>query len=698
MAAEGLTQSELAKRLKLSQAAVSGWLKGNKMPNSDNINAMAKALGVAPQWLAYGEGQGPRPDFTMARSAYLETIAWGFRPAPADGGRDYGNANVWAFDPTIWVMVRDIIQNCRDAIGPGAALVDVVFKIIRLRGQHLEDFKRAVAWDDLLPHLKASAEIDQRLGRLIKHNLEKLEGEKELILLVVEDRGTIGLLGEEDGEGNFAALVRNNLDSNKQSETAGGAFGLGKAVLWRMSAFSLVLFSSNLSKPTQAGNQYRRVMGRCDLPWHECRDSHATSITYAGPGWFGNKDADRTISAWNNQALLDDLYMGRGDDVGTTVAIVGFHDPSGDEDLTPADMARKIKEAVADCFWPDLTMGRLRVRVDLYDGPERKSGGEVAAEEFREEFVDLLTKWRNDEDITEALKRSGNVVAAKVPLNYPARREEPSHPAGVHEAVLVVRYAGDDTTGVKDRRTNNLALFRGVGMVVQYLDLQGICMGAVPFHAALLCGEAATRPDEQPDPSCVSADRFLRTAEPPNHDRWGSTADLGTEYFRPGKKAIDEFIAEAKKQLRELVRPPADDLSDGPEALKELLRIGDDEEEPVTDAPYIYRPKGTPLDDGSWSIEARIRLKPGNQPWLVEPVIVFQQETGAGMRVKWKKIAGTKNCKAQEDRRLLIPAEVREASFEGTSDPESHLIDARESSIVVDLRKCEKLPEVTHEE
>lgn len=227
-------------------------------------------------------------------------------------------------------------------------------------------------------------------------------------------------------------------------------------------------------------------------------------------------------------------------------------------------------------------------------------------------------------------------------------------------------------------------------MVVQYLDLQGICMGAMPFHAALLCGEAAVRPDEKPDPNSVTADRFLRTAEPPNHDRWTLTPDLGTEYFRPSKKAIEEFIAAAKSKVRELVRPPADDLSDGPEAMKELLRIGDEDEDEPVDVPYIYRPKGTPLDDGSWSVEARIRLKPGETAWLVEPVIVFQQETGSGVPVKWKKLAGTKNCSVQEDDRLLIPADVREASFEGTSDPESHLIDARETSIAVDLRNCEK--------
>src|SRR5207244_49454 len=84
------------------------------------------------------------------RAEYEGKTGWRFRFAPPDGGRDYGNANVWAFDPTIATMVRDVLQNCRDAeLSPGAP-VGVVFRIIRLRGTHLEAFKRAVRWEEVL--------------------------------------------------------------------------------------------------------------------------------------------------------------------------------------------------------------------------------------------------------------------------------------------------------------------------------------------------------------------------------------------------------------------------------------------------------------------------------------------------------------------------------------------------------------------
>ena len=147
------------------------------------------------------------------------------------------------------------------------------------------------------------------------------------------------------------------------------------------------------------------------------------------------------------------------------------------------------------------------------------------------------------------------------------------------------------------------------------------------------------------------------------------------------------MIAAARAKIRDLVRPSTKDLSDGPNSLKELLQISEDEPAPP-DRPHIHRPVGTVHDDGSWSISARIRLRPVNQEWLVHPVILFEQETGTGQPVKWRTLAAVKNCRVTENNELVIEEDAREAVFEGESDPDSHPIDARESSITVDLRKC----------
>ena len=682
----GLTQGEIAERVGVSAASVSNWFSGSKPPSRANIEKLNGLFGLGGStWIESGKGEVPIPRPEVFRGAHLNATGWGFRPAPEDKGRDYGNANVWAFDPTISVMVRDIVQNCRDARAPGEPLVEVVFKIIRLRGESLERFKEAVKWSQLHEHLRASAEIDQRLGRLIKHNLQILEKDRELLLLVVEDRGTVGLTGDEYGVGHFAALVRNSLDSNK-GDTAGGAFGLGKAVLWRMSAFSLVLFGSNLSVP-ENGKSMFRMLGRCDLPWHVLK---ASGEEFAGPGWFGDVSGGAAVSFWDNPVLLDDLYVPRTSGSGASAAIVGFHDPSCDDEKSrdPMELATKIKSAAAEWFWPDMALGNLRVVVEIHEGKQRKSGGEVVTEDFQPEFVDAISKWINDETV-EKFEKAGDVVAVPVALNYPERRAEPAHPANTHQAVLLVRYLGEEAGQRENSHKDELALIRGVGMVVQYVSLKGIRLGALPCHACLLAGLAAVKPKAVAVSQHREAERFLRTSEPPNHDRWTSTPDLTSEYCRPTKKAIDDLISSAKRAVADIVKPSMSDLDDGPNALKELLKIGDESEPPVQ-KPSVIRPSGKVLDDGSWSVAARIRVKPTEFGWRVRPVVFFDVEGGARIQVLWRAVKPGRKCR-EEDGFLVIEPNTREAEFEGITDPASHPIDAANSCVIIDVRDSQNL-------
>jgi len=680
----GLSKSELAKSVNKSPAAVTGWFNGTKKPTAANLKSIAKALGTDIAWLEGGEGAGPTGDHRRLREEYEAKCRWSFRDAPADGGRDYGNANVWAFDPTVAVMTKDILQNCRDAKRPGATCVEVTFRVIRLKGEDLEEFKRSIAWEQLHAHLEASSRVDQRLGRLIKHKLAQLGSDQEMLLLAVEDRGTIGLIGNETGEGNFAALVRNNLDSNKQEATSGGCFGLGKAVLWRMSAFSTVLFGSHLSEPTDEGLSRFRMMGKCDLTWHE-----SDGECYAGPGWYGRAEGGLTVSCWDNPTLLDDLHLLREDTPGTTALIVGFHDPSSSEPRTAADLAKDIRAAVADWFWPDLALERMKVTVEVWDGRHRKSGGEVVADEYREEFVDAITKWQNEE-LVEKFVKSGDVVCVPVKLNIPKRRADPKHPAGEHEATLLVRYAGEEPQS-SDSRLYELAMFRGVGMVVKYLSLRHVRIGALPFHAALLCGNAAVRPGEEPTSDCREADRFFRTSEPPSHNNWTNTPDLSAEYHRPTKKAIDDFIAEVKKAVGEIVRPSTEELDDGPNAIKELLTIGD--EDPPPERPRIYRPEAELLSDSSWRITSRVHVRPKPYRWRMKPVLLFDVESGSRPTVRWRKLEPVKNCEIDAEGFLVMDAETRQATFVAESDPASHPVDAHEACVVLDLHKCSQLAE-----
>jgi hypothetical protein len=73
--------------------------------------------------------------------------------------------------------------------------------------------------------------------------------------LWIEDRGTTGLMGDERGSGNFAALCRDRLFSEKQRAESGGSFGLGKTVWWRFSHLSTVTFYSRIVEGPHKGRE-----------------------------------------------------------------------------------------------------------------------------------------------------------------------------------------------------------------------------------------------------------------------------------------------------------------------------------------------------------------------------------------------------------------------------------------------------------
>ena len=101
-------------------------------------------------------------------------------------------------------------------------------------------------------------------------------------------------------------------------------------------------------------------------------------------------------------------------------------------------------------------------------------------------------------------------------------------------------------------------------MTVNFKSYRNITFCAIPFHAILLCGTSAGY-DKKTD---FLADQFLRTAEPPAHDRWGPTDELKTDYKLGGIKKIKDFFDEAKKIIESQVGPITPKGTDGPNFLK----------------------------------------------------------------------------------------------------------------------------------
>lgn len=687
-----LTQSDLAERMGISPAAVSQWLKGDKNPASVRIHELAEVLGVSSEWLRSGTGEGPQPNLQALRQDYTERVHWIFRTAPPDGGRDYGNPNLWTLKWDIDTLVRESGQNSLDAATDMQNGVLMEFRIIRLTGSALKSFLHAIKWSDskarpgLQSHIRAAIDSGQKLGTVLRDGLEDLETKQELILLRVDDRGARGLSGPETGAGSFAALCRNNLHSDK-GDLAGGSYGLGKAVFWRASRLATVLIHSKLAEPVQGEDgtaKTHRLIGRTDLSWHQV-DS---PVQFAGPGWFGEEvirpgGARVAESVWDNTALAKDLYLDRTsgeDSTGTSILVVGFHDPSSDDTQDLNRLSRQIGEAVARNFWPALESKRLQVIVSTYNGHQELSTQVVSADmdSVVKPFVEAVRAYR-DGRISEQLNSAGDVMQRQVVLSIPRRRApRDPHREIDHEAVLLVRRSSDEEQGDKVRQ---ISYFRGREMVVKYEPISA--PGAFPFHAVVLCGEATGVITDD----AKNAERFLRSAEPPAHDDWKVTPELKADYAQGSGASLLRFFGGVREEVRKVVRPAPPDLDEGPEGLRELLRLGVPSDSGQRPFVRVDQSKSFIDQDGRWQIQGKIRLPSRTRAgWRVTPVLTFAAESSGGSRARWHHLEVDPPCRVDGEEIIIELHGAREAVFRAISDPTSHPVGASECAVRVDLR------------
>jgi RNA polymerase primary sigma factor len=342
-------------------------------------------------------------------------------------------------------------------------------------------------------------------------------------------------------------------------------------------------------------------------------------------------------------------------------------------------VAEDFEHAVSEYFWPALLSGRLAARVDVWEGRNQTSSKVLDAARYHGAFADAVNKWRKNET-SEKLRHEGDVVALPIALKIPERRREPKHTAVEDDAVLLVRRAADDEQGDS---ASMVAYFRGQEMVIRYDDLRNLVSGAVPFHAVVMCGQAAGTSE-----SNLAAERFLRTAEPPAHNDWILMPELKTYYARGARTSLIAFFTGVRDKIRDLVKPSHESLDDGPRALKELLRVITREPLEQEDGPRVLidRNRTGVQEDGSWKVVVRVRL-PDDRIWRASPGLVFAAETGGGRRASWT-IQPIKGCTVDGEAIMSKPG-AREMQFVGISDPASHPAPAADSAVRVVLYRAQ---------
>ncbi len=638
-------------------------------------------------YLTSGTGGIP-VDVDALRAKYRESLSVFARPAPFDGGREYGNTAEHAFQLGLRILGREVGQNSGDEEVEGAGGVDMRFTVIELLGAEFDSFVGSGWWNRYRQHIDASAQGNLKAARQIKQSIERLDRERRLVLLRVDDYGAYGLTGNEYERGRFTAVMRNQLDSQK-SDAGGGSFGIGKNAMWGCSEFSLVFANSRLSVP-EDGRAEDRFFGRGQLPAHTLDDAD-----FAGPIWIGEPDPNRanpvpgmppTVrSIFENPVLAQDFFLDReGERSGSSFLIVGFFDPSGVANGLE-EMATLLADSMSENFWAAMTphpdhSAKLRVEVRVQQNRMVTSTVTVANNAAKAGFVKAYESYLAGEtvDHPSQLEHVGDVVSIPIILTVPKRLSGPTHPEEQHVATLLVRVAESTEDHV-----NRIAWLRGSLMTITEERVSGLPIGATPFHAVLIAGKAAGN-----DMASAHAEAFLRSGEPPQHDRWMGTTDLTTSYARGAKTKLAVFQRTVLEAVREAVRRPSTGSSDGPADLKNLLRIGAPPA-PVERRPRVRTASGLPGPDGSWPIEAVISLPVPKhkrlKEWRLTPVVRFAAYSGSGAVVQWRTLEAVSNCRL-EDGQLVAAAGTRTLRFRGVTDPGTHPVKADFAKAIVDIR------------
>ncbi|MFJ6788817.1 sigma-70 family RNA polymerase sigma factor [Streptomyces angustmyceticus] len=693
MQGNGTDAQELAHRLGVTRALVDAWLDGRSVPRPDLLAGVREIFGGGDT-TGSDAGVGPERQDVPAE----ETVGWYHRPGHDDGGREFGNAAAFAFEADLEVLAREATQNSldeRDRRNDGP--VRVRYTLHELSGDALARFRAAIHWGDLHPHYEAAAAQDQKVGRVIRAGLREMFERDRLVLLRVDDYNANGLTGDDYEDGRFAAVVRRQLDSRKSDAAAGGSYGLGKATLWATSRLGLVLMNSTLSEPHE-GHTRRRLIGRLDLPWRE-----VDGRRFAGPAWLGRPDAEAdnaevVRSWWADEDTVESLHLTReSEEPGTSFLIVGAHDVAslaetgqgqegdiGDDEDSLERMHQRLVGALGRNFWAAMTAGGDRRPLLEASVRTLRNGVEHLAEERVDPQVHQPARSRALQAFlsgttVDRLTEAGQVALTTVPLKVPDR-DGPTGTGGEHRAVLLVTEATD-----ADGRINRVTAMRGNRMTVKTSWVPGLPVGTNPFQAVLLAGRAAG--DDAP--FAAEAEEFLRSSEPPEHNKWGQTEELRMRYSPSAHRRIAALTSETNRAVHELVALPKEKKPSGAGRVSKRLKIS---------GRPAGRPRGTvlppKLDDleavidpsGAWRITAEVKVPHGTEPWRMSPVAKLEVRSGPRPVVAWAELVAVRNCELH-DGVLHFPAGNGRAVFRGVTDVSTHPVRAALTGLVVELQE-----------
>ena len=527
------------------------------------------------------------------------------------------------------VFERESGSNSGDQVLDTSKPVRLHYDLIELTGSSKKDFLDTMDWKTLKKHLKAcTKESNKNLARRVEKGIQQVEG-PNLLCLRVSDYNAKGLSGdEEDEDSNFHLFSKATLESGSNAERQ-GSFGLGKGVFWSFSEISTVLISSTVPKKGSA-NLSTRIFGRSELRSHKCKTQNWNkSNKWDTTGFFGKEKIQnydhRAVSCWENSPNLSkDLMLERDLEQGTSVLTIAYNDPKKEEDESPAEILQKIEGHIKQWLWPGISKRNitplLEVRVRHFVNNVIKSDNLVDTAGW-EPFEESAYSPQN----SNKLNASRDIAERVIKIDIPEKTEDPDKHASF-EGEAKLRIIRSDNSYDEHPKRNHIAHLRRNLCVVQYEDISKLNNTEDPVFGNLLIGRSLLTGSKDNN---VKVHNFLRTAEPPLHNRWTYYKKLKYDYKRGYKTAITNFLRQVSLKSREMLIEKVDVSDSDFSHLSKDFKFGTagENENPKARSLQIVNAN---LSNNIWFIEAKLNnLKDDNLDWSTKFQCRYAADNGS---------------------------------------------------------------------
>ena len=545
-----------------------------------------------------------------------------------------GGVSNYAFKLNLDTFVREVVQNINDQRLSVKKPAVAEFILEDLSGSRLKSLLELIGWDSgLREHLEGVAKGDSHQSVSAQKALDDVKHDRVRSLTIV-DRNTNGLTGGETTKnGNFAMLCRHELVTDSDPKAVrGGAFGIGKSVLWAFSSASSILFNS-IPKDNPEGGGEERFIGRAYLPTHEV-GTGAAITTFKPDGWFGyaaETGVDKGIaSVRGNEAakhVVTSSLSRSGLGTGTSILVPFFENPLDNKQQSLEDLGKAIELSVAMWFWPALVASSLEASVAI-----RTAGGrELKRSVALPRWVSYFTRSQNASEDIDVITDEAGAAKSKFEIQFPQRLAKDQHSAfdGTVELCLtkITEQEGDELE--KEGLENTVALVRGAMMVVQYSKY---LPDSFPDYVGVLhVGRANGDTEEH-----KQIENFFRDAEPPAHNKWEPTKKLKDNYQGVGAtQALENLKRKMTEVAKKLLGVSSVIGEKVPKKLAELLagRRKGKEKKKRTETFHTVSVVEW-INESSILAKATLQRMKGEKAWVAKVGVTLVNESGAKVELE----------------------------------------------------------------